>query len=425
MVYPRERGETAVRGNPASTASGLSPRTRGNRRDLVGTRAQHRSIPANAGKPSSSRPRGRARRVYPRERGETHLVNDGFLPTLGLSPRTRGNPRKRRARNSSSGSIPANAGKPWQSARRSAMVPVYPRERGETSDAGRWMGLFPGLSPRTRGNPRAETGRIPAGGSIPANAGKPVAPGNYRQSHRVYPRERGETRASSARVSSARGLSPRTRETHGGWRRRREPPGLSPRTRGNQGEGCPPPVRARSIPANAGKPGWLISCTGRSGVYPRERGETASSAVATVTVSGLSPRTRGNPPHLGHPRLKLRSIPANAGKPTMGASSPPIARVYPRERGETAAGAQIVFNFQGLSPRTRGNQLQLGATAADEGSIPANAGKPSTRRTPSIPPWVYPRERGETFVAADVRPADTGLSPRTRGNPATVTPSSA
>ena len=72
----------------------------------------------------------------------------------GLSPRTRGNPSRRRPQRT--------------------LCPVYPRERGGT------LGRLPvrarpqGLSPRTRGNRHRRHQLYQRPGSIPANAGEPL-----------------------------------------------------------------------------------------------------------------------------------------------------------------------------------------------------------------------------------------------------------
>ena len=71
--------------------------------------------------------------------------------------------------------------------------------------------------------------------------------------------------------------------------------GLSPRVRGNRvvaGGWCGP---ARSIPACAGEPS--AACTGgiTCTVYPRVCGGTNLGATGNLSISGLSPRVRGNP----------------------------------------------------------------------------------------------------------------------------------
>ena len=70
------------------------------------------------------------------------------------------------------------------------------------------------------------------------------------------------------------------------------------------------------------------------------------------------------------------SIPARAGKPLSVADLCACRRVYPRARGETGSWETEIECVTGLSPRARGNLFPAAAEAAESGSIPARAGKP-------------------------------------------------
>ena len=73
------------------------------------------------------------------------------------------------------GSIPACAGEPWLLVALRWRHRVYPRVCGGTRVVIPEDGLYEGLSPRVRGNPRL-TFRLCAGiGSIPACAGEPLS----------------------------------------------------------------------------------------------------------------------------------------------------------------------------------------------------------------------------------------------------------
>ena len=91
----------------------------------------------------------------------------------------------------------------------------------------------------------------------------------------------------------------------------------------------------RSIPACAGKPLAVGSIDETSTVYPRVCGETASSRIFPASTLGLSPRVRGNLVEQAAHRYGLRSIPACAGKPILGAHWVVRLGVYPRVCGET------------------------------------------------------------------------------------------
>ena len=70
-VYPRVCGGTQSDGNVLFAATGLSPRVRGNRNNLIETQMQRRSIPACAGEPLFHKGRLQTQEVYPRVCGGT------------------------------------------------------------------------------------------------------------------------------------------------------------------------------------------------------------------------------------------------------------------------------------------------------------------------------------------------------------------
>ena len=236
---------------------GLSPPTRGNH---VAARAQSRaarSIPAHAGEPCTPRRSGGRRGVYPRPRGGTDAAEAESTDGYGLSPPTRGNPRRARRRSRPRRSIPAHAGEPRAGRARAARP--SPRR---------------GLSPPTRGNLAVKSSAPSGGRSIPAHAGEPGTAAQRSFSGSVYPRPRGGTTV-ICRVQ---------------W----TSPGLSPPTRGNPRRFVPPRFLRGSIPAHAGEPlGTLIPCQIPM-VYPRPRGGTPNCAARIRLRPGLSPPTRGN-----------------------------------------------------------------------------------------------------------------------------------
>ena len=173
-VYPRVGGETHRIQDGGEHAEGLSPRGRGNLRRRLAECQLWGSIPAWAGKPSTGRSARRHRGVYPRVGGETPRGSSSSHSGGGLSPRGRGNPSRHRRRRSPSRSIPAWAGKPSAAGSRGSIRGVYPRVGGETPSNSIHPVFFTGLSPRGRGN-HGEYGRSGAPvGSIPAWAGKPA-----------------------------------------------------------------------------------------------------------------------------------------------------------------------------------------------------------------------------------------------------------
>ena len=247
------RGGTASIDLRVASIGGLSPRARGNRRRRSAWDRHERSIPACAGEPRSNRQPRLAARVYPRVRGGTTKPKPRELPLYGLSPRARGNQNR-------------------------AVV----------------NGLALGLSPRARGNLHHQAEHI---GRI------------------VYPRVRGGT---PGLVDG-----------------RLRPRGLSPRARGNRTKSSARRSNQGSIPACAGEPDILDNYKDKPPVYPRVRGGTISTTLTAGCFQGLSPRARGNQWLIVLLRSLFGSIPACAGEPRLPAVRKCGNRVYPRVRGGT------------------------------------------------------------------------------------------
>ena len=74
--------------------------------------------------------------------------------------------------------------------------------------------LHQGLSPRVRGNRDHKAEPVPCTGSIPACAGEPRSPNRARQGNKVYPRVCGGTVVFEATPLPEPGLSPRVRGNH-------------------------------------------------------------------------------------------------------------------------------------------------------------------------------------------------------------------
>ena len=376
-VYPRAGGGTDVNPVNACSSTGLSPRRRGNPRRPLPPGGHRGSIPAQAGEPATGTSTCRSSRVYPRAGGGTTNAARGYTNAMGLSPRRRGNPgpngnssrpprvypragggtavstapsemtkglSPRRRGNLDGpcigrrpmGSIPAQAGEPRSSCRRGRRAGVYPRAGGGT------LGTFVssanqrGLSPRRRGNPRAERPPCPRAWSIPAQAGEPLAPEQMLVRIRVYPRAGGGTCCATDPSIATQGLSPRRRGNPCCGR------GARP------GEG--------SIPAQAGEPMVRAECGRCERVYPRAGGGTDGARRMRPLRAGLSPRRRGNRGEECAMDEHTGSIPAQAGEPRRCRRRGLRGRVYPRAGGGTEAIVEKTGDLEGLSPRRRGNR---------------------------------------------------------------------
>ena len=295
--------------------AGLSPRVRGNRGSPAGDGVLGGSIPACAGEPRRPARQPGCPGVYPRVCGGTGPGKSPTLPTLGLSPRVRGEP-------------------PAASVARCPLR-VYPRVCGGTPGTAALPRRWRGLSPRVRGNPQASTAVTGNIGSIPACAGEPLPPLLPGQQHAVYPRVCGGTGGRRFGLASHQGLSPRVRGNLRGMRGGRQAGG--------------------SIPACAGEPRRRRSAPPRPGVYPRVCGGTEVGDEAAPFVWGLSPRVRGNPGWRIDASPTDRSIPACAGEPRQSAAVSRQAGVYPRVCGGTSSRVRTKVWEKGLSPRVRGN----------------------------------------------------------------------
>ena len=277
-----------------------------------------------------------------------------------------------------------------------ATIAVYPRTRGATDLLPEWNGYNSGLSPHARGNPQRPGARCRQRGSIPARAGQPGCRCLPSARLRVYPRTRGATAPSDSVPQ------PRT--------------GLSPHARGNRGRSGGGRRCQRSIPARAGQPLLMASCTVHRRVYPRTRGATTAPLAGLITLAGLSPHARGNLPFV-HLRTSCdRSIPARAGQPGQHGGKPGHYKVYPRTRGATVMSVAETAVIGGLSPHARGNRRRSQKGLALFRSIPARAGQPGWFGRGVKANRVYPRTRGATGSSPWCRRPGTGLSPHARGN---------
>ena len=354
-VYPRACGATVNPRLTSSTAWGLSPRMRGNRDQGRPRSIGKGSIPAHAGQPVTDSDSRSRRRVYPRACGATEIRKHGLTLTQGLSPRMRGNHQSTQARSYAGGSIPAHAGQPLVVDGDAEDAGVYPRACGATA-MGFMLALSEkGLSPRMRGNLRQIIRRAGVRGSIPAHAGQPSIAGDIMHYYKVYPRACGATLRCSHSFAIVR-------------------------------------------------------------VYPRACGATLGRTGSDGVEGGLSPRMRGNPPDYETGELTAGSIPAHAGQPSSSASIRARFRVYPRACGATWERASFPEQATGLSPRMRGNRRQARRAGAGRGSIPAHAGQPKSNGRCIVRPGVYPRACGATFMSSNSVLDFQGLSPRMRGN---------
>ena len=192
--------------------------------------------------------------------------------------------------------------------------------------------------------------------------------------------------------------------------------GLSPRVRGNRPNVCLPLEKLGSIPACAGEPRTPAIEARHTRVYPRVCGGTAQMMLKIQEKGGLSPRVRGNLDGLDLVGVDSGSIPACAGEPHNVSALWSARWVYPRVCGGTSRQSCVSTPSAGLSPRVRGNPRRIKPSSPSTRSIPACAGEPDGRRGGGPRRRVYPRVCGGTRKAGRKSGFPRGLSPRVRGN---------
>ena len=216
-----------------------------------------------------------------------------------------------------------------------------------------------GSSPLTRGKLRRKRSPILRHGLIPAHAGKTRLATKRARPSTAHPRSRGENLIGVAADLSAQGSSPLTR---GKLEHRHD---LVP--------------TGRLIPAHAGKTRRLVGRLRLLRAHPRSRGENARADDNGSVCLGSSPLTRGKRPHLHVRVFDHGLIPAHAGKTGQGARPSGPWRAHPRSRGENQNGEDTTPPKKGSSPLTRGKRSPERLTVLRLRLIPAHAGKTSLR----------------------------------------------
>ena len=153
--------------------------------------------------------------------------------------------------------------------------------------------------------------------------------------------------------------------------------GPSPRIRGELEGQRQVREAVGTIPANTGR--MLATRLRRlvSRDHPREYGENFARCACTRSVSGPSPRIRGE---------------CWDGSGAKGATSD-----HPREYGENELNDLPEYGPDGPSPRIRGEYLNRGYISPDGGTIPANTGRIFAARGKGGEVRDHPREYGENL----------------------------
>ena len=174
-------------------------------------------------------------------------------------------------------------------------------------------------------------------------------------------------------------------------------------------------LRLRLIPAHAGKTGFLGGHATAPPAHPRSRGENAVDVCWHDPGPGSSPLTRGKHRRLGSGQILQGLIPAHAGKTANVSMLPSHASAHPRSRGENVTLQLKALSVRGSSPLTRGKLDFTGVVFEGDGLIPAHAGKTLLATLPLVLRAAHPRSRGENSSARKRPASASGSSPLTRG----------
>ena len=172
-VHPRSRGAASTPPPGSAALGGPSPLTRGSPALLRRLAGLARSIPAHAGQPIALVEALTVVPVHPRSRGAALTCVRQRERSPGPSPLTRGSRARESARRASERSIPAHAGQPRAGPATCQRAPVHPRSRGAADPVVATAAPTEGPSPLTRGSRRPVVVPADERGSIPAHAGQP------------------------------------------------------------------------------------------------------------------------------------------------------------------------------------------------------------------------------------------------------------
>ena len=171
----------------------------------------------------------------------------------------------------------------------------------------------------------------------------------------------------------------------------------------------------RSTPAHAGNTSGSQGGGQANKVYPRPRGEYAAGCALGCSPGGLPPPTRGILAANSLRDIVARSTPAHAGNTSAIIAASASPTVYPRPRGEYEAYQIARRLICGLPPPTRGIHTFKRAEGVYKRSTPAHAGNTLPAICTGCRLWVYPRPRGEYLGLRALALSYLGLPPPTRG----------
>ena len=193
------------------------------------------------------------------------------------------------------------------------------------------------------------------------------------------------------------------------------PPETSPHTRGEQKSRLKKPRSSRNIPAYAGRTHTAQRSAPTLRKHPRIRGENLGLRSVARKIRETSPHTRGELVSRKILVIRLRNIPAYAGRTENVTLPAPYSRKHPRIRGENTRRRFKRTLAIETSPHTRGEPKRLLIKFKKRRNIPAYAGRTIMILKVFSVFEKHPRIRGENWTLYRDRPWVSETSPHTRG----------
>ncbi|SER95507.1 hypothetical protein SAMN05443377_1221, partial [Propionibacterium cyclohexanicum] len=175
--------------------------------------------------------------------------------------------------------------------------------------------------------------------------------------------------------------------------------------------GSPPHSRGRPLPpafggyglgltpAFAGKTSCPMMAFCAMRAHPRIRGEDQRVPDLIHDFSGSPPHSRGRPGSILEGAFHIRLTPAFAGKTPRRSTSRGLSRAHPRIRGEDSPRSLMVLSRPGSPPHSRGRPFFCCPSVTLTGLTPAFAGKTRMFGGEPTSTRAHPRIRGEDFCA--------------------------
>ena len=198
----------------------------------------------------------------------------------------------------------------------------------------------------------------------------------------------------------ARNIPAYAGKTNSSWLSAWAVAGTSPRMRGKPWFALTLNTPLGNIPAYAGKTRGEKDAGQFGEEHPRVCGENNVSAEVEGLKNGTSPRMRGKPAQSHQPDASTRNIPAYAGKTPLSPLALLAAKEHPRVCGENPLPAGRCVTVSGTSPRMRGKPSGNHWDSAQQGNIPAYAGKTFFPLTRVLTSREHPRVCGENYLPA-------------------------